>query len=476
MNEPADPQPSDDALRALLSEARRAGGHRPEPEAPDWLAAAGFPVEIERYIGHGGSGFVWRGRMRCGEAPVALKWVPFSPDPERLAARWEAECAALERVEHPNLVRCLAHGLAPDGQSGWLAMEWIEGASLEEWLEQQGRLDPAPARELVAQVSEGLAELHGAGLVHRDIKPSNLLFEHDTGRWVVADFGIVHDLRLDRDWRLTRTREGPVTPGYAPPESRNPACGPDARWDQFSLAFTVWEALCRKQPVGAFSRLHDLCSCPRGIDRVLRRALSTDRDHRFAGQEAFARAFDRAARRPPWLRPLLAFALIGAAIGVVGGALVQIERPPPFPREFSSEPLRVTEGRGHFMEIDLTLEEDGEFLAVVRTRSEDLLHGFTGLPQVIWKDRDGNVLKVQKGNPYGVNGRLIAGAPHERVDYWRDRLPPEMAAQVERVDFLATPGGISKEARDAANRQRLEKDLRKIRAGLEKAWESVKPE
>jgi len=95
--------------------------------------------------------------------------------------------------------------------------------------------------------------------VHRDIKPSNLLLKRVSGRWVVADFGVVHDLRIERDLRLTHTLESPLTPDYAPPESQQGGATPDGGWDQYSLAVTLWETLSGSRPAGAFPKLHTLC-------------------------------------------------------------------------------------------------------------------------------------------------------------------------------------------------------------------------
>ncbi len=271
---------------------------------------------------------------------------------------------------------------------------------------------------------------------------------------------------------MTRTLESPGTPGYAAPERGQPGGSSDERGDQYSLAFTVWEMLAGSRPVGAFSKLHTLCRCPVGVDHVLRKALSTDPDDRYRDLRGFERAFLRAVRRPPWIRPFF----ISLSVGLLLLILYLGFRPEPFPREFQSGPLRVTEGRQQFVTVDLTLEQDGAFLAVVTSSNREPFFGFTGTVRLIWRDRDGNVLETLNSNPHGVNGRLVPGAPHERVDYWRDRLTPEMAAKVERVDFRATPGGISKEQRDGANRARVEKDMRKVKAGLRQLWDRLMPE
>lgn len=470
------PELSRKTLVGLFQEALQVGSREACPDPPAWLQADEFPFEIGRFVGEGGSGQVWRAREKEGGTIVALKLVSFRGE-RRIRLRWENECEALSRVDHPNLVKLIDFGLAPALDAGWVSLEWIEGADLATLLAERGSLPLPEVVEFVPQIVSALQALHAAGLIHRDIKPGNLLLEGATRRWVLADFGLAYDLDQEAEARVTRTLESPATPGYSAPERDRPGAPSAVAGDQYSLAFTLWEMLAGSRPQGAFPKLHRLCRCPVGVDRVLRKALSTQPEHRYPDLRSFERAFLRAVRHPAWMRPFLLIAVLVLVAGIIAGRALREspgEEAPPFPREFHSGPLRVTEGREHFMEIDLTLEESGEFLAVVRSRSGDLLHGFTGSPQLIWKDAAGNVLKIEIGNPAGVNGRLIPGSPHERVDYWRNRLPPAMAARVERVDFIATPGATPKEKRDQANRHQIEKDWRKVKEGLGKVWESLR--
>lgn len=464
--------PTEQALTSLFRAALESGGKAPPPEMPDWLDVPEFPYQPSRWVGRGGSGLVWRAEARDDSGPVALKVVSFHGEP-RLRRRWENECEALQQVQHPHLVRLLDFGLSPDLDAGWMAMEWIEGPNLALLLAERGRLPLAQATDFLTQMIPALTALHEAGLIHRDIKPSNLLFEETSGRWILADFGLAYELSQDADARLTHTRETPATPGYAAPEREIVGAPCDARSDLYSLAFTVWEMLAGSRPLGSFPNLHTLVPLPRGIDVVLRKALANRPDDRYRDLRTFARAFERAARRPPWLRPLL-FSLVMVALGLLTYRGVQAAlSPPPFPREFQSGSLRVTEGRDHFMEVDLTLEESGEFHAVIRTRSEEALTGFTGRVELLFRDANGQILKTQRSNPLGVNGTLIIGAAHKRLDHWRDQVPPDLARQVERVDFHAAPGGLSQEKREGDNRRRLQKDLKKIREGTSKAWEAI---
>ncbi len=197
MTTDSDPTLSDPALAGLFGEALKVGVHAPPPEPPDWLSDEAFPHALVRYVGRGGSGFVWQAERRDGGGSVALKLVSFKGD-RRVRLRWENECDTLSRVDHPNLVSLIDFGLAPDLDAGWVALEWIEGANLGTILANRGSLPVAEVVEFLQQVVSSLSALHDAGLLHRDIKPGNLLFEEASNRWVVADFGLAYELHAGR--------------------------------------------------------------------------------------------------------------------------------------------------------------------------------------------------------------------------------------------------------------------------------------
>lgn len=292
------------SLAGLFAGALHVGTQSPPPVPPDWIDDPTFPYIIERYTGRGGSGSVWKATRRDGGGRVALKLVSFLGEPLRLRERWENEHAALARFQHPNLIRLVDHGLAPDGESGWLAMEWIDGDDLASLLTVRPCLPFAEAVEFLTQIGGALSSLHAAGLVHRDVKPANILRDETQARWVLADLGIALDLEKSDDHRVTRTCERPATLGYSPPELEVPDYVSAPAGDQYSLAFTLWEILTGHRPFGAFSPIHTLCRCPSGINAVLRRALAPDPNHRFPDIAAFVRVFQNVASRPKFINPV----------------------------------------------------------------------------------------------------------------------------------------------------------------------------
>jgi serine/threonine protein kinase len=461
---------SPDALVRLLGEALHVGVSAAPPETPDWWQDPAFPYVPVAFVGRGGSGFVWKASRRDGRGYVALKLVPFRSDPVRLRQRWEDECAAMEKIRHPNLVALADHGRSPDGLSGWLAMEWIEGTCLSRKLQADGRLPFKEVAAIVPQAIAGLSALHEAGLIHRDIKPSNLLLENETGRLVIADLGIAVDLQGDPDQRVTRTFEQALTPGYFPPELLQSAYQPSVLGDQYSLAFTLWQLLTGTMPLGAFAKLHHLCKCPDGLDAVFRKALANDPSRRFPDLAAFGQAFQQAASRPP-----RTFLFLGALIPlVVAGIVFFLTRPEPFPKHFQSGKIPSPDSPQHFTTIEMTLEETGQIKARIRTISLHPLFGFAGKTRITLRDAKGAAVREFSTPNYGVNGRFILGSPHDRVDIWEKRIPPEEAARVRTVHFRSTTTDWNLEKRAHDNRRAVARDAREIRAGAAKGMDALK--
>jgi len=144
---------------------------------------------IEAKLGQGGMGEVYRATDLKLRRPVALKILPLSAirnDPDaRERFRQEARFASV--LNHPNVVTIYA----VDEVEGldFIAMEYVEGETLEEVVRRRGPLPPAEAVDLVAKIADALATAHDAGVLHRDIKSANLMVDGD-GRVKVLDFGL----------------------------------------------------------------------------------------------------------------------------------------------------------------------------------------------------------------------------------------------------------------------------------------------
>ncbi|MGA8724262.1 MAG: serine/threonine-protein kinase [Acidimicrobiales bacterium] len=195
-------------------------------------------VVAERYrlhgvLGRGGMSDVYRADDLLGGGQVALKIVR-SDDPS-FARRLVQETGALERLEHPGLVRLLDAGTIGDRM--YLAMELVEGPTLVEVL-REGPMTPTRAARLGRTVAGALAYVHRAGVVHRDVKPGNVMLDAD-GTARLGDFGIA--LLSDTS---TLTAEGTTlgTAAYMAPEQlEDHHVGPEA--DVWSLGIVLLECL-----------------------------------------------------------------------------------------------------------------------------------------------------------------------------------------------------------------------------------------
>ena len=193
---------------------------------------------IERLVGSGGMGEVFRAKDRLSGGLVALKLLYGSL--AREAERFKREAQILADITHPRIVRYVAHGVIEGGRP-YLAMEWLDGEDLAERVDRSG-LTLHETISLARGVAEALAALHEKGIVHRDIKPSNIYLPKGSVEQVkVLDLGVARLMRATRP----STRSGVMvgTPGYMAPEQARGAKELDARADVFSLGCVVYECL-----------------------------------------------------------------------------------------------------------------------------------------------------------------------------------------------------------------------------------------
>ena len=213
------------------------------------------PYEIVTLLGVGGMGEVYRARdARLGRI-VAIKILPaeFAADSDRLG-RFEREARSASALNHPNIVTI--YDLGKEGSTHYIAMELIEGKTLRELLN-AGSLPIRKAIEIAAQVAEGLAKAHEAGIAHRDLKPDNLMITDD-GFIKILDFGLAKLVSPSGEQSGEQTMSGWQTqPGgitgtvqYMSPEQAS-GSRLDFRSDQFSFGLVLYEMVSGKR---AFKR------------------------------------------------------------------------------------------------------------------------------------------------------------------------------------------------------------------------------
>ena len=247
--------------------------------------------EVKRAVGAGGMGDVYCAHDRQTGGLVALKLLGTRG---AMAERFELEARTLAGLEHPSIVRYVAHGHLPAGER-FLVMEWLEGEDLAERLVRQG-LTVSETLILARRVADALALLHGRGVIHRDVKPANLFL---VGRRVegvkLIDFGIIH---ADRSNRLTRTGDTVGTPAYMAPEQARGDAAVTAASDVFGLGCVLWECLVGRPLFAARSVLAVMArvvfadaplvrearpELAPALDRLLLAMLAKDPAHRLSG-------------------------------------------------------------------------------------------------------------------------------------------------------------------------------------------------
>jgi serine/threonine protein kinase len=263
---------------------------------------------IERLIGRGGMGAVYRARRIEDDAPVALKLVLAEHGQNAsFLARFEREGRLASRLSHPHLVAVHEAG-AWEGIP-FLAMTFVEGIDLEYVLGAQGPLHPVTAARITAEVGSALDAAHAEGLVHRDVKPGNILLEPRDGaaHAYLSDFGLSR--HADSASGLTKTGHWIGTIDYAAPEQLQ-SQEIDARTDVYALGCVLYETLTGSVPYPHSRDVDKLMAhaggrppapserapqAPDQLDAIVRRAMATRPGERFQSAGELGREAVRAA-------------------------------------------------------------------------------------------------------------------------------------------------------------------------------------
>lgn len=205
------------------------------------------PYRIERTLGRGGMGTVYKGvHAKSGEA-VALKVLATGiANQMRFRRRFATEVETLKRLKHPNIVQPLGYG----EEQGVLfySMEFVEGHSLHEHLRQHKHLPWEDALQVGIETAAALKHAHDLGIIHRDLKPANLMLDSH-GRVKLTDFGIA---KLFGSTDMTAAGSVIGTADYMAPEQAEGKTV-TARSDLYSLGCVLYALLAGKPPFGGKS-------------------------------------------------------------------------------------------------------------------------------------------------------------------------------------------------------------------------------
>ena len=221
------------------------------PGAPEKVG----PYRIERRIGVGGMGAVYRAYDQRLERTVAIKQVhPDTAEDPRARDRLRREARAVASLNHPSIVQIFDIVEMEDGD--WIVMELVDGETVHQMVA-QGKLGLLQALHLGREIAEGLAEAHTKGIVHRDLKTENVMVT-TAGRAKILDFGLAKKIWKGHGEGSISVQGAILGTGRAMSPEQAMGEEVDHRSDLFSLGSLLYEVLTGKPPFLGTSIFHTL--------------------------------------------------------------------------------------------------------------------------------------------------------------------------------------------------------------------------
>src|SRR5262245_12858619 len=286
----------------------------PDDAAETTASIAGEPIldgryQLEKRLGQGGMGVVYKARHIFLKTSHAIKIILpdlVGNDPN-LVTRFRQEALAAAAIRHQNIIAVTDFGVVR-GTMPFLVMEFVQGASLQDVMAEEGSMSPVRAFELMQPICAGIAAAHRQGIVHRDLKPLNVMICDDmpiAEAVKILDFGLakIKSGELLGSFIAAQTTGLMGSPFYMAPEqwSDEP---PDARADVYSLGVMLFQMLCGEVPfkgssIPSIMKKHLTSDVPsfasKGIDvppqieNVVRHALEKEAAHRTQSAEEFSK-------------------------------------------------------------------------------------------------------------------------------------------------------------------------------------------
>ena len=237
---------------------------------------------LEKKIGEGGMGAVYRARHAMLRRPTAVKLLPPQASSEEAVTRFEREVQLTSGLTHPNTIEIYDYGRTPDGIF-YYAMEYLPGYSLNQLVDLYGPVSEGRVVHILSQACASLAEAHSAGIIHRDVKPSNLMICERGGDFDVVkvlDFGLVKEVDQADDLSVTAVGSITGTPLYVSPEGIKSPDQADGRSDLYCLGAVGYYLLTGdhvfrgESPLEVFS--HHLTTAPEPPSSRIDRQISKD--------------------------------------------------------------------------------------------------------------------------------------------------------------------------------------------------------
>ena len=407
-------------------------------------------------LGAGSMGTVYKARHWETRQIVAIKVMPaeIARNPV-LIKRFEQEFRITSKLDHPNIVRVLE--FSKSDSNPYLVMELVDGESLGDKLERDGKLSEDESIQIILQVAQGLHRAHRQGLIHRDIKPDNIMVTKD-GVAKLTDLGLAKD--NDADEGLTRTGRGLGTPDYIAPEQFRNAKNASVRCDVYGLGATLYHMVTGKipfdepDPVQAMLRkLRNDLPTPRDVNRAIsertdwaiRRAMSANADNRPASCREFAEDLLGKSTRP-------------GSKGDFGD-----EKPEPGDEWHvvymdGEGMLRTAKGDTHAVRQALKSGQYGNVQKARLSRSPSgpftTLHGMIDFRDLVVEPTPGPPLSETSMTKLSQLGERAAEAPKPRKRFIPPEPPPaprdpEPPAEPESQFFVRVPAQTDKQSESA---------------------------
>lgn len=258
--------PDSTAVPARSSQDKRTASAAPKEnataEAPPKKTGSSQlgKYKLLKKLGQGGMGEVYLGEDTKLGRKAAIKVLSKAlAGKEDFVARFYKEARAMARVQHDNAVSVF--DVDQDRNIHYVAMEFVDGKSMQKWMDTLGKLSIGDALHVTLRCAEALQFAHNQNLIHRDIKPDNIMLT-SKGKVKVADFGLAK--ATDEDLSMTASGTGLGTPFYMAPEQARNAKHVDGRADVYALGVTLYYFVTGKLPFGGNSAVEVITAKEKG--------------------------------------------------------------------------------------------------------------------------------------------------------------------------------------------------------------------
>ena len=301
----------------------------PKAEEPKVEKRVFGDFELDKKLGQGGMGEVFLARQMSLDRHVALKLLSKEMAKKKgFVERFEREAKSMGKFIHPNAVQVFAYGVT--NNQHYLAIEFIDGQSMQNWMDQLAKLTIGDAIHVVLRCADALRAAHqDHNVIHRDIKPDNILVTKK-GVVKVADFGLAKAIGEGDgdDMSLTQSGTGLGTPLYMAPEQARDAKSADSRTDIYALGITLYYFVTGKLPFGGDTVVKLIMAkesgkyesarkfnreVPEKLDMVIDKMIQKDKQHRYSDCDELIRDLD-------------ALGLENASLSFIGGTATSARR------------------------------------------------------------------------------------------------------------------------------------------------------